>query len=27
VDLDPKIPLQGFSFYLRDIKVYPERRK
>ncbi len=27
VDLDPKIPSQGFSFYLRDIKVYPERRK
>ena len=27
VDLKPQIGLQGFSFYLRDIKVYPERRK
>lgn len=27
VELEPKIGLQGFSFYLRDIKVYPERRK
>ena len=27
VELAPKIPLQGFSFYLRDIKVFPERRK
>jgi len=27
VELEPKIPLQGFSFYLRDIKVYPERRR
>lgn len=26
VDLEPRIGLQGFSFYLRDIKVYPERR-
>ncbi len=27
VELEPQIGLQGFSFYLRDIKVYPERRK
>ncbi len=27
VDLEPRIGLQGFSFYLRDIKVYPERMK
>jgi len=26
VDLEPRIGLQGYSFYLRDIKVYPERR-
>ncbi|MDR1875046.1 MAG: ABC transporter substrate-binding protein [Synergistaceae bacterium] len=27
VDLAPKIGLQGFSFYLRDVRVYPDRRK
>jgi peptide/nickel transport system substrate-binding protein len=27
VDLNPQIGLQGFSFYLRDIKVYPDRRR
>jgi peptide/nickel transport system substrate-binding protein len=27
VELEPKIGLQGFSFYLRDILVYPERRR
>lgn len=27
VELEPRIPLQGFSFYLRDIKVYPELRR
>jgi peptide/nickel transport system substrate-binding protein len=27
VELAPKIGLQGFSFYLRDVKVYPDRRK
>jgi peptide/nickel transport system substrate-binding protein len=27
VELEPRIGLQGFSFYLRDIKVYPERRR
>jgi peptide/nickel transport system substrate-binding protein len=27
VELAPKIPLQGFSLYLRDVKIFPERRK
>jgi peptide/nickel transport system substrate-binding protein len=27
VELAPKIGLQGFSFYLRDVKLYPDRRK
>jgi peptide/nickel transport system substrate-binding protein len=27
VELAPKIGLQGFSFYLRDVKVYPDRRR
>lgn len=27
VDLEPRIPLMGFSFYLRDISVYPELRR
>jgi peptide/nickel transport system substrate-binding protein len=27
VEMAPKIGLQGFSLYLRDIKVYPDRRK
>lgn len=27
VDLEPKIGLQGFSYYLRDIKVYPDKRR
>lgn len=26
VEMEPRIGLQGFSFYLRDIKVYPEKR-
>ena len=27
VEMAPKIGLQGFSLYLRDIKVYPDRKK
>jgi peptide/nickel transport system substrate-binding protein len=27
VEMAPKIALQGFSFYLRDTKVYPDRMK